>query len=166
MPLDSALGGRGKWTSVNSSLAWSKESVPGQPWLLHRETLSRKKKSLFYIFKIYLRISNTSTLYLHHFHSSLSHVFNHKHPLLNWIPLKCMTLASIIIMCVCVWACVPAHACSQGDKKRMSELLDWLYRQLWATQHGCQGLNSDPLDKISKHPLTIEPSLQLPHYTS
>ena len=31
-------------SSLNSGLAWSAERVPGQPGLLHRETLSKKKK--------------------------------------------------------------------------------------------------------------------------
>lgn len=39
-----ALGGRGRHISVSSSPAWSTKQVPGQPELLHRETLSGRKK--------------------------------------------------------------------------------------------------------------------------
>lgn len=41
MPLIPALGGQRQ--RMRAEVAWSVERVPGQPALLHRETLSRKK---------------------------------------------------------------------------------------------------------------------------
>ncbi|CAO2580538.1 hypothetical protein LEMLEM_LOCUS1497 [Lemmus lemmus] len=38
------LGGRGRWISVSSRLAWLIERVPGQAPKLHRETLPRKNQ--------------------------------------------------------------------------------------------------------------------------
>ena len=40
------LGGRSRKISVSSRLAWSTDQVPGQLELLHRKTLSQKKKKL------------------------------------------------------------------------------------------------------------------------
>lgn len=36
----STQGGRQRWVSVSSRSAWSTNGVPGQPELLHRESLS------------------------------------------------------------------------------------------------------------------------------
>jgi hypothetical protein len=42
----STRGGRGRWIFVSSGPAWSTEQVPGQPELIHRETLSQKLQTI------------------------------------------------------------------------------------------------------------------------